>query len=67
MRMWAVLVLTLAVVAGASDPTNESSVEEKPVIARAKLMVSGERDAEIQFVYNIFRIFMEKPGRSGSI
>lgn len=50
--MWAVLVLTLAVVAGASDPTNESAVEEKPVIARAKLMVSGE----IHFVYKIFRI-----------
>lgn len=54
--MWAVLVLTLAVVAGASDPTNESAVEETPAIARATLMVSGERDAGIQFVYDIFRI-----------
>lgn len=41
--MWAALVLALATaaIAGAAEPTNETAVEEKPAVARAKLMVSG--------------------------
>lgn len=41
--MWAVLVLALASAAIAAEPTNETAAEEKPAIARAKLMVSGGR------------------------
>lgn len=42
--MWALLVLALAVSVGASETNNDTAVEEKPVIARAKLMVSGGRN-----------------------
>lgn len=38
--MWALLVLTLALVVSASEKTNDTAVEEKLAIARGKLMVS---------------------------
>lgn len=40
--MWALLVLTLALVVGASEKTNDTAVEEKLVIARGKLLVSTD-------------------------
>lgn len=39
--MWAFLVLTFAVAAGASETAdNRTAAEEKPLIARGKLLVS---------------------------
>ncbi|MEQ2296227.1 hypothetical protein AMECASPLE_022743, partial [Ameca splendens] len=37
-KMWALLVLTFALATGASERTNNTASEERPVIARGKLM-----------------------------
>ena len=43
-KMWAFLVLALALTAGASDTHRDTAAEEKPFIARGKLLVRTERN-----------------------
>lgn len=49
-KMWAFLVLALAVIVRASDTTNNTAVEEKLVIARGKLLVSMHRNIRITLI-----------------
>lgn len=44
--MWALLVLTFGLAAGALESSNKTAAEERLVIARAKLMVSGTKKIE---------------------
>lgn len=44
--MWALLVLTFGLAAGALESSNKTAAEERLAIARAKLMVSGTKKIE---------------------